>query len=143
MAKPLSGLSSTGQTIHYSVGIIIRKDNKYLLIDRANPPYGFAGIAGHIDEGENETEALVREVKEESGLILKNYRLLYEEEIDWNWCSKGADLHYWYFFEGEVSGEIVKNENETKSIGWYERDEIGELPLEPVWDYWFKKLEII
>lgn len=136
-------LEETGKLMHFSVGALITKSDQYLLIDRATPPLGFAGIAGHIDKEETEKEALIREVKEESGLKVENYKLLFEEELDWNWCSKGATCHYWYLFSCQVSGKIRKNPVETKSIGWYTKDEIKKLTLEPVWHYWFKKLNLI
>lgn len=129
--------------MHYSVGAAIKKDGKYLLIDRANPPFGFAGVAGHIDEGEDKIQTLEREVKEESGLKVESYKLLFEQELDWNWCGKGANSHYWYLFDCKVSGELKRNYIETKSIRWYTPDEIKGLTLEPVWEYWFKKLKII
>ncbi|MBT4122277.1 NUDIX hydrolase [bacterium] len=143
MAKPKPSKNKDGKLMHYTAGALIKRGDKYLLIDRVKPPLGFAGVAGHIDEGEDETQALKREVEEESGLKVDDYKILFEEELNWNWCSKGADSHYWYLFECDVSGEIKQNYNETKSIGWYTVDEIKKLKLEPVWEYWFKKLKII
>ncbi len=129
--------------MHYSVGALIKEKDKYLLIDRKKPPLGFAGIAGHIDQGENAIEALKREVREESGLKIKNCKLLFKEGLNWNWCSKGAKTHYWYLFECEAEGKPRLDKSEAKSIQWYTRDEIKKLKLEPVWRYWFKKLKII
>ena len=126
--------------MHYSVGALIENDGKYLLIDRAKPPFGFAGVAGHIDTGENELEALMREVKEESGLEVKSYELLFEEELDWNECRHGVKVHYWRLFRCVVVGELVRNLQETKSIKWYSLEQIRNLPLEPVWKYWFDKI---
>ena len=143
MSNPKQGKSKDGKLMHYSVGALIKKDGKYLLIDRVKPPLGFAGIAGHIDEGEDEIKALKREVEEESGFKIENYKILFKEELDWNWCSKGVDVHYWYLFECDALGEMKQNFIETKSIGWYTVDEIKELKLEPVWEYWFKKLKLI
>lgn len=139
----LKELVQEGKTLHYSVGAFVKKDRKYLLIDRAVPPLGFAGVAGHVDEGEIPEQALVREVEEEIGLKVVSYKLLFEELVDWNWCSKGVTGHYWHVFDCETSGEITQNFRETKSVGWYTEEEIKELKLEPVWDYWFKKLETI
>lgn len=143
MGKPKQGEGKNSQLMHYSVGALIRKDDKYLLIDRAKPPFGFAGLAGHIDEGEDEIQALKREIEEESGLKIRKYKILFEEELGWNWCNKGANVHYWYLFGCKVSGEMQQNYVETKSIGWYTPDEIKAIKLEPVWKYWFKKLKII
>ncbi len=130
--------------MHFSVGALIEKDGKYLLIDRMNPPFGFAGIGGHVDEGEEDTiKALKREVKEESGLTATKCTLVCEEEIPGNFCKRGINTHYWYLYKCETTGEVVQNTKETKSIGWYSPAEMKKLELEPVWDYWFKKLEII
>lgn len=140
MAIPKIGISKEGKPMHYSVGALIKKGDKYLLIDRMKPPYGFASLAGHIDEGENSEQALLREVKEESGLNVLNYKLLCEEEINWNWCRRDVGVHYWYLYECEVEGDIKENKQETKSIGWFSKSEINQLSLEKVWAYWFKKI---
>ena len=136
------GKSSNGKDMHYSVGAIIKKGDKYLLIDRAIPPYGLACPAGHVDEGEEKEEALIREIKEETGLKIESLKLVAEEELDWNWCSKGITVHYWYVFDCRVNGVIRKN-GESKSINWYSKEEIMELKLEPSWEYWLKKLKVI
>lgn len=143
MTKPKLGKSKDNEPMHYSVGALIKQDDKYLLIDRAIPPFGFAAVAGHIDEGEEAEQSLIREVREETGLDIEKYNLLFEEEIAENKCSKGINVHYWYLFECEVSGEIKRNERETKSIDWYSKEEIKKLELESVWKYLFKKLKII
>lgn len=137
------GTTSEGKPMHYSVGAIIKRNQKYLLIDRKNPPFGFAGLAGHIDEGESPEEALVREVKEESNLLVESYKLLFEEELDWNWCKEGVKIHYWYLFQCGTEGKVCIDRKEEKSIGWYSKEEIKHLSLEKVWRYWFKKLKIV
>lgn len=142
MAAPKSGKSKDGKLMHYSVGALITKNNKYLLIDRAIPPFGFAGIAGHVDENEEPIMALKREIKEESGLTITKAKLIAEEEIDGNRCSKGIPVHYWYLFQCTATGTIQRSTRETNSIQWYTREEIKKLTLEPVWAYWFKKLQI-
>ena len=132
-----------GKIAHCSVGAVIKKDGKYFLIDRAIPPLGFAGIAGHVDAAESVQEALVREVEEESGFKVTLHKLLFEEFLAWNWCSKGVEGHRWYLFECGVEGEVKQNYRETKSVGWYSKEQIQKLTLEPVWEYWFKKLAIL
>lgn len=143
MPDPKTAKTAEGELLHFSVGAVIRKNGKYLLIDRAIPPLGFAGIAGHIDEGENEEQAIIRETREEVGLELISKSLLFEEELDWNWCNKGVNSHYWYLFQCEVAGEINRSKGEAKAAGWFTKEEIKKLKLEPVWEYWFKKLNII
>ena len=138
-----TGRSTRDELLHYSVGAIIKHEGKYLLINRATPPYGYACLAGHIDQGEEPLEALKREVSEESGLILHDAKLLFEEEMVGNWCNQEAQNHYWYVYEGSVSGTIDASERETKSIGWYTQEEIYTLDIEPGWHYFFEKLKLL
>lgn len=133
-----------GKKVHYSVGIIIKKGKKYLLIDRKLPPYGYAGIAGHINKNETPEEALKREVKEECGCSLRSFKKILEEKIKGESCIKGTKIHYWYLFKGILRNEkVILDSEEAKSIGWYLPSEIKKLRLEKVWKYWFKKLKII
>lgn len=143
MGTPKIGISKEGKEMHYSVGAFVKKDDEILLVDRLKTPYGFAGIAGHVDMGETKEETLIREVKEESGLTVGDYNLVFEEEVKGNVCNRRVDTHYWYVFDCEASGNIKLNRLEAKSIGWYPPTKIRELTLEPIWDYWFKKLKVI
>lgn len=143
MSQPKKTMSDKKAIVHYTVGAVIQKDGKYLLIDRAVPPYGFAGIAGHVDDGETANQALVREVKEESGLTVVTHHLLFEERLDWNWCSRGVTGHHWYVYACDVRGTIQKNVRETKSIGWYVPEEMKHLTFEPAWRYWFEKMGVV
>lgn len=58
----------------------IEKDGKYLMLHRTkkkNDPSQdlWMGVGGHFEEGESPEECVVREVKEETGLTLTDYRL--------------------------------------------------------------------
>lgn len=129
------------KTIHFSVGAIITNPrNELLLIDRVQPPLGFAGVAGHVDEGETPLEAIVREVSEEGGLLISDPVLLLEEFVSWNYCAAGVTGHHWYLFGATAKGRPVPQAGEVKSIGWYEQSQLSELNLEEVWRYWFEKL---
>ncbi len=137
-----NGIASNGQLLHYSVGAVIERDGKYLLVDRVKPPLGFAGVAGHVDEGEDFDAALIREVEEESALKVISAEPLFEEEILWNYCST-AHAHMWKLYACTIEGEVRQNTAETKSIGWYTKEELEMMNLEPVWRHWFEKLHII
>jgi NADH pyrophosphatase NudC (nudix superfamily) len=133
---------NNNKVLHYAVGAIIKKGDMFLLLDRANPPYGWACIAGHIDKYESPEQAIIREVKEEAGLEVINIKNVGEETLDWNWCYKGATQHHWHIFECETSGEAKINQ-ESKDIKWFKTQEIKQLKLEPSWEYWLEKLKII
>jgi len=53
-----------------TVDVIVEIDGKILLIERKNPPHGWALPGGFIDYGESAEEAAVREIKEETGIEL-------------------------------------------------------------------------
>lgn len=55
-----------------TVDIIINIDNCIVLIERKNPPYGWALPGGFVDYGESYESAAVREAKEETCLEVFN-----------------------------------------------------------------------
>lgn len=128
---------------HYSVGAIIKRENKYLLIDRLKVPYGYACIAGHRNSNESDEDAIDREVGEESNLIILKKKLIYAEVIPWNTCSRGVDIHDWKVYECEVVGDVKINPEEARGFGWYTEEEISKLRLEPVWKHFFEKLYVL
>jgi 8-oxo-dGTP diphosphatase len=57
-----------------TVDIIIRIDNGIVLIERKNPPFGWALPGGFVDYGESLETAAYREAEEETGLKVDNLR---------------------------------------------------------------------
>jgi len=143
MAIFKEGITENGESMRYSVGAVIKRNEKYLLIDRKKPPLGFASLAGHVDKGEDPLTAIKREVREESSLEVTTCKQLFEEEIPSEGCSCGVRLHHWVVFECDVTGEPKQDIKEAKSMEWYTVDQIKQLHLEPAWKHWFKKLKII
>lgn len=129
-----------------SVGGILKRDGEIYLIDRRFEPLGWACPAGHLEEGENPAEATEREFGEEIGLRVPSGKLLLDEMVEWNhcWKSEKGQGHYWRVFEmKDPGGQPVPNPEECKGGGWFTPEEIQHLVLEPVWRYFFEKLEII
>ncbi len=129
---------------HKIVAAVFRQVGKILMLDRKNFPFGWACPAGHVEAGETIELALLREIKEETNLNLKTYKLLIHEFVAKNKCVKGHQGHDWYVFEiGEWQGKIKIDEEEAKQLVWQSLGKIKTLKLEAIWQYWFEKLKII
>ncbi len=57
-----------------TVDIIIEIGEQIVLIDRKNPPFGWALPGGFVDYGESFEQAAVREAAEETSIAVKNLR---------------------------------------------------------------------
>jgi len=145
---------------HTSVGVLVFRDDKLLLIDRKRPPFGFAAPAGHVDDhgNPNDTEeeryekAAVAELKEETGLIATSLTLVAEGRKDTP-CRRGGAWHYWRIYRAETTGDLQLSDEETHGHLWCSKEQIKELLagkpvriegkeayLEPVWREWLSEL---
>jgi 8-oxo-dGTP diphosphatase len=78
-----------------AVHLLVIKDNKLLLLRRFNTGYedgSYSVCAGHVDNNEIYYEAMIREAKEEIGIIIDKHQLKpiqimhrksFEERIDY------------------------------------------------------------
>jgi 8-oxo-dGTP diphosphatase len=110
----------------------IEKDEKYLLLHRNKKDKDrskdlWIGLGGHFLEGESPEECVLREVKEESGLTLTNYKL---RGIVTFRDPQGIEYMFLYSateFEGDIPDKDYNDEGE---LFWIDKNEIiGKLPL--------------
>lgn len=113
-----------------AVSAAIFRDNKILLVRRARPPanqvYTFPG--GRVEFGESLTEALAREVAEETGLTIDIKGILGWREM---LPPKTGGLGHFVilpFAARWVSGEVCLND-ELDDAKWLPPDALGDLPL--------------
>jgi 8-oxo-dGTP diphosphatase len=67
-------LDDLGPEPYVTVDVIIEMDNGIILIERSNPPYGWALPGGFLDPGESLEEAAQREAREETHLDLEDLK---------------------------------------------------------------------
>lgn len=107
----------------------IEKDNKYLMLHRTKKENDvnegkWIGVGGKFEKDETPEECLLREVKEETGLILTEYKL----RAVITFISDSWETEYMYLFSAnEFTGELSTcDEGELK---WVEKDRILNLNI--------------
>lgn len=111
-----------------SVLCYIEKDEKYLMLYRnkkKNDVNGgkWIGVGGKLEENESPDEALLREVKEETGLTLTSYR--FRGIITFVSDTWEGEYMYLYTADG-FDGEIIEcNEGE---LSWIDKSSVLDLP---------------
>ena len=106
----------------------IEKDGKYLMLHRTKKKKDinkdkWLGVGGRFEEGESPEECIVREVKEETGLTLKNYQL----RGIVTYISNKLETEYMYVFTAtEFEGNII--ECDEGDLEWIEKEKVNTLP---------------
>ena len=90
---------------------------------------------GHIEKGESFTASAVREVKEETGLDIKNPKLCGTV----HWCHKDTDERYivLLYKATEFSGELVDKTGEGE-VFWINKEDFNNYQLSPNFDTYLK-----
>lgn len=105
----------------------IEKEGKYLMLHRTKKENDinkdkWIGIGGKFEEGESPEECILREVKEETGLILKTYQLrCIVTYVSTNW-----ETEYMYVFTSDEFEGILTDCNEGE-LEWVDKDKILDL----------------
>lgn len=108
-------------------GAIIKKNNKILLVKRNRQPYKnyWCLPGGHIEWQENAEKAIIREVKEETGLSFYPRFWRYFDEIIPSLKWHAIVL----FFTGKFKGKTKANSREVKETKWFSQKEIKNISL--------------
>ena len=107
----------------------IEKDNKYLMLHRVSKKNDinkdkWIGVGGHFEEGESPEDCLIREVREETGLILKKYR--FRGIVTFNADNYETEFMCLYT-ASEFQGDLIEC-NEGK-LEWIDKNKLMDLNL--------------
>ena len=108
----------------------IEKDDSYLMLHRVKKDKDvnkdkWIGVGGKLEEGESPDECIVREVKEETGLTLTNYRfrgIVTFVLEDW-----GTEYMFLYTADG-FEGEMTASCDEG-NLEWVKKSDVYNLPV--------------
>ncbi|RJP29849.1 MAG: NUDIX domain-containing protein [Candidatus Omnitrophota bacterium] len=78
-------VNNLGQGPYITVDAIIEIDDSIVIIQRSNPPFGWALPGGFVDYGESLEDAVIREAKEETNMEitqLKQFRTYSDPDRD-------------------------------------------------------------
>lgn len=105
----------------------IEKNGKYLMLHRTKKENDinkdkWLGIGGKFEEGESPEECVIREVKEETGLTLKSYKL----RCIVTYVSTTWETEYMYVFTSDnFEGNLIEcNEGDLE---WIDKEQITKL----------------
>ena len=122
-----------------TVLVYIEENNKYLMLYRNKKEKDinknkYIGVGGHVEKGGTPDQALIREVKEETGLDLLSFNkrgLVY-------FVLNGYEEEMYIYTSLDFKGELIEcNEGE---LSWIDKDNVISLPIWEGDKYFLKHL---
>lgn len=108
--------------------------DKYLLQNRVKKDWqGYTFPGGHVEPGESIVQSVMREVKEETGLTLKNPHLVGVKQF---WVESGRYIVF-LFSATKFTGEL--RSSHEGEVGWFTKEEMKKINLV---NHFFEHLDV-
>ncbi|MFB9660267.1 NUDIX hydrolase [Glycomyces mayteni] len=125
-------LPAGDQTAHVSAGVIVRNEDRILIVRKVKPPNRgrWSVPGGHCEWGESARMAASRELHEEVGIEVDDLDLIYSGEIDEGQpCRHGLRLHIWFLYALDLSRmpTIQLETSELQEYRWVSESSLKRL----------------
>ena len=112
------------ETVEFVNMCMVRSGNKFLVQDRKKKDWpGITFPGGHVEQGESFTEAVIREIREETGLTISAPRLCGIKD----WYENG--LRYVVLFYKTEQFEGTLQSSDEGEVWWEDIDNLPNLSL--------------
>ena len=113
---------------------MIKDGDKYLLQNRVKKDWqGYTFPGGHVEPGESIVQSVIREVKEETGLTLKDPHLVGVKQF---WVESGRYIVF-LFSATKFTGEL--RSSHEGEVGWFTKVEMKKINLV---NHFFEHLDV-
>jgi 8-oxo-dGTP diphosphatase len=111
--------------------IVLNSKNEFLMVQFNAPDNTWHFPGGRLDEGEDATEGLIREVKEEANIEIYDLKPIFTKIFT-------EENKYGVFFTAKVKEPyIVKISDEHQNFKWFSKKDLDEINL---WQPFYKKM---
>lgn len=110
------------ENVELTVLCLIQNGDEYLLQDRVKEDWkGYTLPGGHIENGESVVDAVIREMKEETGLTVLNPRLCGVKQFP----IKNGRYLVFLFYADRFDGEVASSKE--GSMHWISKDKLSDI----------------